>query len=83
VLYQKDAARLDQFKAGKFKSATCVVTYRTTLITAIEEYVNANEGATLPYLSLNDPMQIPSLLSVPAIMILLTLGFSACLFIFP
>jgi len=77
VLYKIDEAKLDLFKSGKYKSATCVVTYRTTLITAIEEYIDSEQGqgTELPYLSLNDP-NANSYRSyiLPGILILLTLG---------
>lgn len=76
VLYEKDKSHLEEFKNGKFKSATCIVTYRNALILAIETYVNASEGtADYPYIALNDPNENSYLSYIfPAFIVLMVLG---------
>lgn len=74
ILFEDDASHLEEFKKGKFKSATGVVTYRNALTLAIENYVAAT-GDDFPYLMLNDPDD-KSFLSYlfPGFMMLLILG---------
>jgi len=53
ILYKKDAGELDKFKDGKFQSAACIVTDRTSFsLTVTEIYAEREE---MPYLDLNNP----------------------------
>jgi len=82
VLYEKDKDKMDQFKQGKYKSATGVVTYRNALVLAIENYIAQNEGAEMPYIGLNDPDDRSYLSYIfPGILLALLLGFGVVMFI--
>lgn len=82
ILFIEDEEHFEEFKKGKFKSATGVVTYRNALTLAIENYVAENEDADLPYLKLNDPDD-RSFLSYlfPAFILLMVLGVAVFMMI--
>ncbi|MDR0751802.1 MAG: ATP-dependent zinc metalloprotease FtsH [Christensenellaceae bacterium] len=81
VLYKKDESHLEDFKNGKFKSATAIVIYRDNLAVTLEELLMDVPIEDRPYISLNDP-DSGSFLNYlfPALTFLLILGL-AVLFI--
>ncbi|MDR0696266.1 MAG: ATP-dependent zinc metalloprotease FtsH [Christensenellaceae bacterium] len=81
VLYSKDSKHMDEFKAGKYKSASSIVIYRDNLAVTLEEILILYPTMERPYIALNDP-DSGSFLSYlfPALTFLLILGL-AVLFI--
>lgn len=89
VLYTKDAEtsaedyskKVQNFKAGKYKDATAVITYRNNLVLALEK-LQAEENVEMPTIWLNDPSEgsfwnyVPYILSIVGI-----IGLAIFLFI--
>lgn len=79
LLYQKDQDRLEDFKKGKFASATCITVYRDYLVDQI--YSSETIDPSGIYLNLNNPDE-RSFLSYlfPALSLLMLIGIAVFMF---
>ena len=79
LLYQKDQGRLEDFKKGKFASATCITVYRDYLVDQI--YSSETIDPSGIYLNLNNPDE-RSFLSYlfPALSLLMLIGIAVFMF---
>ncbi|MFA5449159.1 MAG: ATP-dependent zinc metalloprotease FtsH [Clostridia bacterium] len=78
ALYLKDEDKLQDFKDGKFKSATSVVTGRTSFIDRLHEL----DGDRIAYYDLNNPGQNAWNYIIPVLSVLMLGGFVIFLFVY-